>query len=498
MSRRIEVRGTALATSELLLRARKRADNVMESLPYVPGSALRGALAARWLASREPDARFQQLFQSGRVRFEHAYPLAEDEPTVPAPFTLLACKLDGFHPGHFAGDVITRQGLQLCEAADHGPRPAALKRQRGFVTVPTNGEGRFVAHDHALVSRQRIGTMSDGSRRAAQQALFEERLVAAGSRFGVAIRGEAEDVEALLEGCQLPVGQPIPLSVGRARTVLGEVEVQLDEPQPAETTPPPATDTSRTLMFHSDTVLLDGYQRSITAVSHPEVLATEVLGCDAADVEVHEAAVRTTPAGGWDALHRTSKPVDTAIAAGSVVRFSAPEEAVARLVSAGGIGWRQAEGYGAVAIDSPVHGQVRWQAWPTRRGEPTSDRRQQIATAARDVAAELFKARVSRSAWQGIAQTVRDGGQPTVRQHHAEGQRSEERQATDRQSLSGRSGRAGEQQRDRRRRAVEQYDAACDTLQLASQHERVWLVDDVAAELALRGREAKLNKGEAR
>lgn len=501
MSHIVELRGRGHAVSDLLLRQRKRADNILESVPYVPGSALRGALAQRWLSHRSADDRFRRIFQSGLVRFEHAYPLAGEVPTRPAPLTLMGCKLDPFGDGHVLRDIALDEGLQLCEADDHGDRPAALKRRRDFVGVEgldasPQLPGVLVSEDEAMVSRQRIGTLNDGTRRAEQGSLFEERLIARDTRFAMSIVGPREDIDELLAATGLTPHSEVALSVGRSRTVMGGLDVTFEEP--VDRRPPAPVEGDRhVLWFTSATVLLDGYQRSVSALGEASVLASEVLACDPNLVKVHQQAVRTTPTGGWDALHGLSKPVDAAIVPGSVVVFSAPDEAVAALAARPGIGWRQAEGLGAFLLDSPVHRVRTWQRPDEARRDSRSDaeRRDGIAQRAETMAKELRDHKVSRSTWSGIASAVREGVDPAVkaseRRKPDHKRAGEEHSPAHSQSVSGRSGGAADQQREQRSKAVSLYEEAVDDLKLARLEQRVLLVEDVSAELQLLGGQSR-------
>ncbi len=66
-----------------------------ESLDYIPGSALRGALAAFLLRAGtvNTDPSFQTLFVSDLVRYGNLYPTVEDAvtPTWPLPATAWSC-----------------------------------------------------------------------------------------------------------------------------------------------------------------------------------------------------------------------------------------------------------------------------------------------------------------------------------------------------------------------------------------------------------------------
>jgi len=59
--------------------------NTDESLDYVPGSVIRGALAHQYRRANLPDADFKRLFLNGNTRFLNAYLAYEDERMLPMP-----------------------------------------------------------------------------------------------------------------------------------------------------------------------------------------------------------------------------------------------------------------------------------------------------------------------------------------------------------------------------------------------------------------------------
>ncbi|MCP4419884.1 MAG: hypothetical protein GY805_25000 [Chloroflexi bacterium] len=59
--------------------------NTDESLDYIPGSVMRGALAHQYRRANLPDADFKRLFLNGSTRFLNAYPAYEDERMLPMP-----------------------------------------------------------------------------------------------------------------------------------------------------------------------------------------------------------------------------------------------------------------------------------------------------------------------------------------------------------------------------------------------------------------------------
>ena len=476
---RLTFRGTAL--TDLLLVNSARRGNVLASHPFIPGAALRGHLAQRWLRDRADDERFRHLFESGAVRFHTAHPTAGPEPTLPAPLSRRTCKINPFEPGHFSDDTLTLDSAPVCTA--HGdPAPneqaTATKRVRG-VLAP---DGVVIDPGQLMVTRGRIGTVDDatGSGLAAHQALFTERRIGADTAFVFEIDGAAEDLEAIAALLD-PDGDVV--TVGRARSVLGAVEVGAHELQELPVTPI-ADDGPITLTFLSDTVLVDVWHRSVVALDDPEVLARLLtMELDhpvaAESIELYGSAVRATTVGGWDGRDRWHKPIEPAIAAGSAIRFTCTDRAALSLLAArSALGWRTAEGFGRIAIDHWTHN-VALRGQPSMATDTGRDgRRDRIAQVAAAHARTLADTHaVSRSLWQGIEETVRSG--LPLRLPHVDDDRHP-------QSDSGRSAQAGWEQRRARRKAIEAFNGACSHLKIApGSTDRIHLADDIGRELDL-------------
>lgn len=477
---RLTLPGTAL--TDLLLVNSARRGNVLASHPFIPGAALRGHLAQRWLRDRADDERFRHLFESGAVRFHTAQPTAGPDPSLPAPLSRRTCKINAFEPGHFSDDTLTLDSAPVCTAHGEGPsdeQATATKRVRGVLTP----DGTVIDPGQLMVTRGRIGTVDDatGSGLAAHQALFTERRIAADTRFVFEIDGAAEDLEAVAALLD-PAGDVI--TVGRARSVLGAVEVGAHELQPL-----PAAEVEDdgpiTLTFLSDTVLVDVWHRSVVALDDPEVLA-RVLTMEldhpvtAASIELHGSAVRATTVGGWDGRDRWHKPIEPAIAAGSAIRFTCTNRApLALLAARSALGWRTAEGFGRIGINHWTHTVALHDQSSTRTGAHSDQRRDRIAEVAAAHAQELTNTHaVSRSLWQGVEATVRSGVSPQVP--------DEDEDVGHAQSRSGRSAQAGRAQRIARREAIKAFLAACRKLKIDPiSTDGVHLADDIGRELDL-------------
>lgn len=478
---RLVFHGTAL--TDLLLVGSARRANVLAGVPFLPGSAIRGHLAQRWLRTGSDDDTFRDLFESGRLRFHTTHPTVTSEATLPAPLSMRTCKVAPLATGHDTADTLTSTTAPVCTA--HGPLPTATKRVRGVVAP----DGTLLDPEQRMVTRSRIGTVDDdtGSGLARHGALFTERRLAAGTRFVFEIDGDQPGLDCIA-GLLGRAGDVV--TVGRARSVLGAVEV--GEPQLLDlpAVPPPTGEVA--LTFLSDTILLDPWHRSIVALDEPAQLATLLsveLGTPVTptDITVLGAAARSTTVGGWDARERGHKPIEPAIAAGSVVRFGTDRTDLLELLAAQpALGWRRAEGYGRFGLDHWLHTVTLHRAAQPGVPSTVDAGRDRLASTAAEVANQLAtNVGASRSLWQGIEATVRAGVIPTPQ---AEPDPAEQHA----QSRSGRSADAGRTQRTARRATIDGFLAACTRLGIDPVGpDGIVLADDIGRELdllAARGR----------
>lgn len=74
-------------TAPCLISARDLDPNSRVTKPFIPGAALRGAIAAALVERQESVARIADIVASGLVRFLHAYPDADGRRALPTPIT---------------------------------------------------------------------------------------------------------------------------------------------------------------------------------------------------------------------------------------------------------------------------------------------------------------------------------------------------------------------------------------------------------------------------
>ena len=301
-----------------------RSDFVLGTQDHLPGTVVRGAFAASWIAARgvpergtasreqflnlfEGGVRFGPLFGDGEIMplsvVTHKYRPREDCPEIEFDLALL-------------DDVPVR--CETCQSPlerSRHPRGETVRvRRRTSVAIATSG----VARRGQLVTRDTLeaGQSFSGS-------LF------AGSR-------EALDVLASLG----------PVRVGGRRTTHGAADVLIKEGAP------PATAERREdglliVRLRSPGIFTDDWGRP-SRDPNPGELA-DILGCP---VRVLERWVRWQTVGGWHLASGLPKPVELAVAAGStyLLQPGAPvsDESLA-VLGRRGLGLRRHEGFGDLA-----------------------------------------------------------------------------------------------------------------------------------------------------
>ena len=337
----------------LLMTAIEGDPNSAVSLPYVPGSALRGALVGRYLANYEgddlaADAEAQKYFFDAQTRYLNAYPVdSEGRRTLPTPNAWKKPKGNG----RAAYDVFD---LSV------DPEPAGIYDQwqpkpvkRPFCSM--KGEGVDL---HKVKWQVNIHTMRDPVAGRAlgvegQGAVFRYEALAPGQRLvGVILCPDtdtADTLQALLEDDEtLLLGGS--QSAGYGLTTIMEVKQEDNwQETPHELS---ALSGHLTITLLSDAILRDA-EGQYTAFLTPEILA------DYLDVTLTPDRARTFVeigvVGGFNRKWGLPLPQTPVARAGSVFTFEIgeakiPLDRLHKLIEEG-IGERRAEGFGRVTVN---------------------------------------------------------------------------------------------------------------------------------------------------
>lgn len=345
----------AVVVGELALGARPEAGNLVSGLPFVPGSTLRGALAARWRGDRGSDA-FRRAFLSGRLRFGYLHPKDGQVAALPVPLSRHTCKLrpgELRRGGHGFVDLLENPRAESC--LQEGCPGRLVPWDRRF-----DGAAGEAAEALAVSPHNRIEFRSQTVRLG---GLFAYEVLPEGRRLRGYLRAEdPEDMAVLLDGLGLELDEPFPLRIGRRKGALGYLECSLTAPTgddggvglfPEAPAVPGRWREEESLRVDllTPAIALDPYLR------YRESLAPADLGLSRDGFD--GAFARSQVVAGWNSAHRLPKGDEVAVRAGSSYLLERPasgaEDELRALAEAArqGIGRRRSEGFGVVAV-TPV------------------------------------------------------------------------------------------------------------------------------------------------
>ena len=335
--------------------------NSAVSYDYLPGSAVRGALIARYLRTRKLDTLDGEgcrLFLSGGVRFFNAYPVAQrtKQRALPTPASLFQKKTDR----GLAKEAVEFALVNPDEEAQWKPlrTPLAVVAEDDDVDEASKPVCLWPAEPERQVIVHTLRDRVAGRSTAASGAVYRYEALAPGQIFeGALVADNPADLAPLHP---LLTGR---LTLGGARSVdYGQVEVV--QPIRAQTkdwheanalTLRPVKEAPHfVVVLTSDVLVRDPETGQHTASEDAFTAALEKrLGVQALGPPVR-VFLRTTLIGGFNQTWGMHLPQTRALEAGSVFVYHRPEgltDADLRRVEREGIGERRAEGFGRLALN---------------------------------------------------------------------------------------------------------------------------------------------------
>lgn len=331
--------------------------NSAASQPFVPGNALRGALAARLLAdglSAESDE-FHTLVLGGLVRYLHAYPANDSTRSLPTP---LGWRREKGHTGEQAVDLAAYTG-------DVDVWPAALDRKgiRPFVAFAgslTNGVApRTDARMHQQRDREvgRSWRKRENGTETAQGTPFVYEYLEADQPFrGIVQVIASSDAEAdvLIEKIKaLLTGQTVLVGRSRRAGYGGAASITFEDSQPhealwanVEQNDVQADGKFRAYLL-SSCIVRDPRTGQLDPSAMSDLLVERLGGADA--VHVERVLCEFEVVGGFNRKWRLETPQALAVKAGSILVLKALQavpHARLRAIVDGGLGERRIEGFG--------------------------------------------------------------------------------------------------------------------------------------------------------
>ncbi len=310
---------TVTAHQRLALGSGSEVSFLTGSHEYVPGSVLRGALAAAWIAEFGPPTlnpasgrRFRELFDS-EIRYGPLYPTGSQR----RPLSVFTCKYP--RTPVCATAVVDEAFAKLTPCPGCKRR---LARSKGQLEVPARWR-----------TQRAIRTAIDpATGRAKDGALYAADALPAGAILSGTIHGH----HPWLEGQRT-------IHLGGRRTVGGASDYTATTTRPAP--PPPALTETLVIRLISPAIFVD-------TAGCPRLDPDRTLDLgNAADVE--RSWAREVLWSGWHVASRLPKPAEVCAEAGSTYRIRGSDTAlaaVAERIVRDGIGLRRAEGFGVAEI----------------------------------------------------------------------------------------------------------------------------------------------------
>lgn len=307
------------------LGVKSRQDNVLGTMEHIPGSSVRGALAAVWLVRNgisRPDTpkreEFLRLFEGG-VRYGALLRPGTE-------FMSLAVFGHKYAPGPGCRTVDYDRALGQEPPTECGQCGSPIEQRKGL-----HGKRK------APVRRTSVAMGDDGT--ATDGALFTRETLAPGQEFRGTVTGPGDALAVLADLKQVRVG-------GR-RTTHGLADVTI-RPGGGPPLPEVREDGLLVVRLRSPGIFTDDYGRPSRDPSAAEL--TEALGGNQA--QVRDRWTRWEQAGGWHVASGLPKPQELAVAAGStylVHTERVPADSELAAFSARGLGLRRHEGFGDLA-----------------------------------------------------------------------------------------------------------------------------------------------------
>jgi CRISPR-associated protein Csx10 len=356
------------------LSASRAVGNVQESLDFIPGTALRGALAGLYLQSKTPDDEFEEIFTKDKVIFPNLY----INGARPVPLSAYSCK---YYSG-FLGDkekhgvvdlllplvredeggVDLPEGFKNCQYRESGKACGIeTKKCRGYYKKRfADSSLESITVKKRLIYHTAISPLTET---AEENTLYSQEVVERGQTF----KGEIfvfddtlfEKVKKFIESQKI-------LFLGSDRTSgYGKFEIVSIEPKDGidgekiEGRIKQFNELLRlndrthfSITLQSDAIVTDKYMRYKTFID------AEDIAIPGAELVMGIAENRIIQ--GWSALSRMPKDDVLAIEKGSVFVFavdSTDDNILAQLsaLERNGIGKRRGEGLGRLTVCDPFH-----------------------------------------------------------------------------------------------------------------------------------------------
>lgn len=330
--------------------------NTVDSLSYIPGSTLRGALASKYLhnnnldtSSAHKDAGFYRLFLSQQLRYENAYQVQYDghKPVYLRPFPY-CFQVKKSYEDEFVNAFVPEAAFEPENKIKRGYYDHKNIYKIYFSSGPQRERNFHMSRNGADGTRTdlRLHGTSDGG------TIFHYEALQKGQDFHASIRGDIELLQELFDGV-MGQGNTLQLRLGRSRQVqYGGVELSRGELREIEHSD---WDKDGELLIELDSpaIILNGF--GFPEVS-PQIMGEywqEITECQ---VTISSSIFRPERSEGFVRVWQNHRPSQLAFAAGSCFKLSIPPSEEEKFkqkmpyIMERGIGERCNEGYGRISI----------------------------------------------------------------------------------------------------------------------------------------------------
>lgn len=344
---------TLTLRSPLILGARSGDPNSAGTMMFIPGSTIRGAIAAALRPGNDEKSQeeFRRLVLSGSVRYLHAYPELAGARSMPTPLSWRGTK----HNAHQVYDLAGAHEQAWPEAALVGPAGSFVSTtaQSGHFEIATPTQGaRF--HNQRDRIKGRPGANESGESRG---AIFGYEFLEPGQVFHGALQlvPGTNNVKSLRNALEQQ-----PLLLGRSRRggyggdIVVAVEKDYGENEYVHLADRLKNEAELPRGCEFRLLLTSAYigRNPITGQIDPTALVSEITTRLQGTVEVLSRTWNAEPIAAFNRKWRLPVPDATALAAGSVLVLRAKDNIPMASLTAlehAGLGERRIEGYGRIA-----------------------------------------------------------------------------------------------------------------------------------------------------
>lgn len=393
-----EIQLTIKALSPLAIGRQKPGGSISEAQDYIPGSVIRGAVAAQMLRQSETDPEqpggdFQTLFvDEGAAIFSNAYPTAEGGRSHVLPATAVSSKTaSGFKSdkpenggvfdtlidrfcaerfGHLYDPNCPKDGGRVEPFGGFYSKDGKQYRSHSVETRLLTRVGinrrRATAQEQVLYSVQVINEIQ---KKGQEEALFSSSIYLENAEL-------AKLLAQYLNSSNLRLGGSASRGLGKVairaevKDYCSETTIRIDAFNQAlrdrwqtwgnifghPQVPLPEGQEFFTLDLQSDAILTEQWRR--TTVISPAILCA-MTGVNDATLQLHATYSSYDYRSGWNAAWGLMKDVELVTNKGAVYLFSTPKlhewKPALSALEHRGVGERTAEGFGQVQVCSDFH-----------------------------------------------------------------------------------------------------------------------------------------------